>query len=154
MFISKILMEALPNIHLLGMLTITYTLVYRWRALIPIYIYVFLNGLFSGFDAWWIPYLYIWTLLWAAAMLLPRKMPKVVACIVYPTLCGLHGILYGILYAPAWALIMNMSFPQLISWITVGAPFDIIHAVGNVIAGLLIYPMSELLKKLEGKYKN
>ena len=153
MFISKILMEALPNIHLLGMLTITYTLVYRWRALIPIYIYIFLNGLFAGFDPWWVPYLYIWTILWAIAMLLPKRMPKTLACVVYPIICGLHGLLYGILYAPAYAIMFNMNFQQMIAWISAGAPFDLLHAGGNVIAGLLIYPMSELLKKLEGRYK-
>ena len=55
MYISKIVMEALPNIHLLGVLTIVYTLVYRKRALIPIYIYVMMNGLLAGFNMWWIP---------------------------------------------------------------------------------------------------
>ena len=50
MFCSKIIMEALPNIHLLGMLTIVYTIVFRTKALIPIYIYVAVNGLFSGFS--------------------------------------------------------------------------------------------------------
>ena len=29
MFVSKVIMELLPNIHLLGMLTMVYTLVYR-----------------------------------------------------------------------------------------------------------------------------
>ena len=153
MFVSKIVMEALPNIHLLGMLTVTYTLVYRWRALIPIYVYVFLNGLFAGFNAWWVPYLYIWTILWGLTMLLPKKMPKTVACVVYPALCGIHGLIYGILYAPAQAIMFHMNFQQMLTWISVGAPFDIIHAIGNVIAGLLIYPMSELLKKLEGKFQ-
>ena len=154
MFISKILMEALPNVHLLGALTITYTLVYRWRALIPIYVYVFLNGLFAGFDPWWIPYLYIWTVLWAATMLLPRKMPRAAACVIYPLLCGAHGLLYGILYAPAQAIMFNMNFAQMITWISTGVTFDIIHALGNTVAGLLIYPLSEALRKLENKYKN
>ncbi|MBR2453730.1 MAG: hypothetical protein IKB35_01875, partial [Clostridia bacterium] len=58
MFCSKLIMEALPNIHLLGMLTMTYTLVFRKKALIPIYVYVMLNGLYSGFNMWWVPYLY------------------------------------------------------------------------------------------------
>ena len=53
-------MELLPNIHLLGMLTMVYTIVFRIKALIPIYVYVFLNGIFAGFSPWWIPYLYIW----------------------------------------------------------------------------------------------
>ena len=50
MFCSKIIMELLPNIHLLGMLTMTYTLVFRKKALLPIYIYVILNGLYAGFN--------------------------------------------------------------------------------------------------------
>ena len=54
MFVSKIVMEALPNIHLLGTLTITYTLVYRQKALIPIYIYVALNGLYAVYPVTWI----------------------------------------------------------------------------------------------------
>ena len=44
MFCSKIAMETLPNVHLLGMLTMVYTIVYRYRALIPVYIYVILVG--------------------------------------------------------------------------------------------------------------
>ena len=153
MFLSKILMEALPNVHLLGALTITYTLVYRWRALIPLYIYVLLNGLFAGFDAWWVPYLYIWTVLWAAAMLLPKKMPKPLACVVYPLLCALHGAAFGILYAPAWAIIMKLDFKETIAWVIAGVPFDVMHIVGNAVAGLLIFPLSELLKRLESRYR-
>ena len=148
MFCSKIVMEALPNIHLLGMLTMTYTIVYRVKALIPIYIYVALNGLFAGFSTWWVPYLYIWTILWGITMLLPKKMPKKVACVVYPAVCCIYGLLYGIFYAPAQAMIFNLSFSQALAWIAAGFPFDVIHAVGNLVVGLLIFPLSELLKKL------
>ena len=74
MFASKLVLDVLPNIHLLGMFTVTFTLVFRWKALIPIYIYVFMNGLYAGFATWWIPYLYIWAILWAVTMLLPKKM--------------------------------------------------------------------------------
>ena len=91
MFVSKLVMEFLPNIHLLGALTMTYTLVYRSRALIPIYIHVFLTGLYAGFGVWWVPYLYIWTILWGITMLLPRKMPPKVAGVVYMAICALHG---------------------------------------------------------------
>ena len=71
MFCTKFIMEALPNIHPLGMLTMAFTVVYRGKALIPLYVYVFLNGIFAGFDVWWLPYTYIWTVLWAITMLLP-----------------------------------------------------------------------------------
>ncbi len=149
MFISKIVMEALPNVHLLGALTMTYTIVYRKRALIPIYVYVLLNGLYAGFNAWWVPYLYLWTILWGVTMLLPKKMPKWLAIIVYPTVCALHGLFYGILYSPAQAIMFDLNFSETLAWIAAGFPFDVIHAVGNLAVGFLILPLSELLGRLE-----
>ena len=148
MFCSKLIMEMLPNIHLLGMLTMLYTVVFRKKALIPIYIYVLLNGIYAGFSMWWVPYTYIWTILWAITMLLPRKMPKKVACIVYSIVCCIHGLMFGILYSPAQAIMFGMSFEQTVAWILAGFPFDIIHGVGNLITGILIIPLSELIKKL------
>lgn len=148
MFCSKIVMEALPNIHLLGMLTMTYTIVYRKKALIPIYVYVLLNGLYCGFNMWWIPYLYIWTVLWAVTMVLPRNMGKKAKRIVYPIVCCLHGLAFGTLYAPAQALMMGLNFKAMIAWIVAGLPWDAIHGAGNLVVGTLIYPLSSLLSKL------
>ena len=154
MYCSKIIMEWAPNIHLLGMFTMTYTLAYRVKGLIPIYVYVFLNGLFSGFAAWWIPYLYLWAILWGVTMLLPKKMPNKIAAFVYPVVCGLHGLAFGTLYAPAQALLFGFSFKQTIAWIISGLPFDVIHAVSNLCAGLLVLPLTKLIRKLDkGAYK-
>ena len=151
MFCSKIIMEALPNIHLLGMLTMTYTIVFRKKALIPIYLYVMLNGLYAGFNAWWMPYLYIWTLLWAITMILPRRMPKRVKCVIYPIVCCIHGIAFGALYAPAHALMFGMNFETMVAWIIAGLPWDFIHGIGNLFAGMLVVPLSELIEKLAKK---
>ena len=151
MFCSKIIMEALPNIHLLGMLTMTYTIAFRKKALMPIYIYIILNGLYAGFSLWWMPYLYIWTILWAITMLLPRNMPKKAKCVVYPIVCAVHGMLFGILYSPAQALMFGLNFEQMIAWILSGLPWDIIHGIGNFFTGLLIFPLAELLKRLMKK---
>ena len=153
MFISKIVMELLPNIHLLGTLTVVYTLVYRKRALIPIYVYVLLNGVYSGFSLWWMPYVYIWTLLWGAVMLLPSNMPKRAAIVVYPTVSMLHGLLFGLLYAPAQRLMFGLDFEQTLAWIASGFVFDVIHAIGNFALGFLVLPLANILKKLSnGKY--
>ena len=148
MFVSKLVMEFLPNIHLLGMLTMVYTLTFRAKALVPIYVYVFVNGLYAGFATWWVPYLYIWTVLWGLTMLLPKRMPRWLCCVVYPLVCSLHGLAYGTLYAPAQALMFGLNWKMTVAWIVAGLPFDAIHAVGNLLAGLLIVPMVELLKKL------
>ncbi len=148
MFCSKIIMEAFPNIHLLGMLVMLYTVVFRVKALIPLYLYVTVQGLFAGFAPWWVPYIYVWTVLWGVTMLLPKNMPPRVAMVVYPTVCALHGFAFGILYAPAQALMYGFNFEQTLVWISTGMAFDIIHGISNIFTGMLILPLSELIKKL------
>lgn len=148
MYASKVLMEAIPNVHLLGMFTMLLTVVYRARALYPIYTYVLLNGLMAGFSPWWLPYLYIWAVLWGVTMLLPRSMPGKVAAVAYPLVCALHGLAFGTLYAPAQALMFGLDFNGMVAWILAGLPFDLVHAAGNLCAGLLILPFSKLLRRL------
>ena len=148
MLISKLLMEFLPNCHLLGVLIVTFTVVFRWKALIPIYIYIFLNGLVSGFNIWWVPYLYIWTVLWAFTMLIPKFKSKSLTAAVYIIVCGMHGFLFGTLYAPAQALLFSLNLKQTIAWIMAGFPFDVIHGVCNLLLGTLIYPLAQVLKKI------
>ncbi len=152
MYISKLIMEALPNIHLLGVLTIAYTLVYRKRALIPIYVYVMLNGLMAGFNFWWLPYTYIWTILWGITMLLPRNMSKKVAIPVYSLICGIHGFAFGTLYAPAQALMFGLDLDGMIAWIIAGITFDLIHGFSNLVIGFLAVPIANMLYKLSKKY--
>lgn len=149
MYASKMIMEFAPNIHLLGVFTIAFTIVYRKKALYPIYIYVMLNGIFSGFATWWIPYLYIWTILWGVVMLLPKKMPKKVKPIVYMVVCAVHGFLFGTLYAPAQALFYGLNFEGMIAWIVAGLPWDCIHGVSNFFCGILIMPIVSVLRLAE-----
>lgn len=153
MYVSKVIMEFAPNIHLLGVFTIAFTVVYRAKALYPIYIFVLLNGIFAGFGTWWIPYLYIWTVLWGITMLLPKKMPKPVAVVVYSVINALHGYGFGILYAPVQALLFGLNFKGMIAWIVAGFPFDMIHGTSNLICGLLIVPIVMILRKLENTAK-
>ena len=149
MYVSKIMMEWIPNVHLLGALIMAYTLVYRRKALYPIYVFVFLCGALGGFNAWWVPYLYVWTVLWAVTMLLPRNMSKRVSSIIYMVVCALHGFCFGILYAPAQAIMFGLSFEATLAWIASGFPFDVMHGVGNFFCGMLIVPIASLLKVLE-----
>lgn len=149
MYASKLVMELAPNIHLVGVFTIAFTVVYRKKALYPIYIFVILNGIFSGFAAWWVPYLYIWTVLWGIVMFLPEKMPKKIRPLVYMSVCATHGFLYGTLYAPAHAILFGMSFQGMISWIIAGLPWDFMHGVSNFFCGILIVPIISTLRLAE-----
>lgn len=149
MYVSKMLMQWLPNIHLLGVFIVASTVVYRAKALYPLYVYVFLDGLFSGFSVWWLPYLYVWTVLWAFAMILPKNMNKKIKPFVYMGTSGLHGFLFGTLYAPVQAIVYGFDFKTTLAWIVAGFPFDITHGISNIICGTLICPLIMLLQKLD-----
>ncbi len=149
MYASKVLMEALPNVHLIGVFIVALTVVYRKKALYPIYAFILLTGLMNGFGIWWIPYLYIWALLWAAVMLLPRELPKRAGPFIYMGVCALHGFLFGTLYAPAQALLFGLNFRQTVAWIVAGLPFDCVHGVSNFFCGVLIVPLIKALRYAE-----
>ena len=143
--------EVAPNVHLLGVFTIAFTVVYRKKALYPIYTYVLLNGIFCGFATWWIPYLYLWAVLWGATMLLPKRIPEKIRPLVYMLLCAAHGFLFGTLYAPAQALLYGLSFQKMVAWIISGLPWDFVHGVSNFFCGILIVPVIKILTFLENK---
>lgn len=152
MFVSKMVMEGLPNIHLLGTFVVAFTLTYRVKALFPIYMYVFANGLWEGFSLFgWLPEIYLWLILWGATMLLPKNMPKRIAPIVYMTVSALHGLLFGVFYAPVYAIFTSMGWDRVWLWVMAGLPFDLLHCVGNLVLGILIVPIATLLRKLDKK---
>ena len=150
MYASKMLMEIAPTVHLLGTFVIAFTLVYGKKALYPIYVFVLLTGVYAGFATWWIPYLYLWTILWGITMLLPKNMPKKIRPFVYMTVCALHGFLYGTLYAPAQAFFFGLNFEGTIAWIVAGLPWDFVHGVSNFFCGMLIMPIVRALRIAEG----
>ncbi len=147
MLVGKFALEFLPNIHLVGMFIVLFTFVYRVKALLSIGVFVSVSGVIMGFGVWWWPYIYIWAILWAMAMLIPKNISKKAAMIVFPIVCSLHGFLYGILYSPFQALAFGFTFKQTVAWIIAGIPYDIIHGVSNFALGLLIWPISQAIIK-------
>ncbi|MBQ2686446.1 MAG: hypothetical protein IJF55_01770 [Clostridia bacterium] len=147
MYASKIVMDALPNIHLIAMFIALYTVVFRAKALYPIYVFVFLTGLMNGFGTWWFAYLYIWAILWAVIMLIPRNAPKWVYFSIIPVVCALHGFAYGTMCAPVEALVRSYTFKEMLAWISMGIYFDMIHGISNFAMAFLVFPLSKELKK-------
>ncbi len=154
MFTSKVMLDFLPNVHLVGAFIAVFTVTYRFRALIPIYLYVMLTGLFYGFNAWWIPYLYVWTVLWAAVMLIPKSFSKKATAVTAHILAVLHGLAFGTLWAPSQAILFGLDLSGTVKWIIAGLPYDALHAAGNLVAGFLIYPLMNLLEKLNKQNTN
>ena len=148
-FVSKLITEALPNIHLIGVMITSFSAVYKKKAIYPIYVFVLLSGIFYGFANWWLPYIYIWLPLWIGILLVPEKISEKKKYVIYIIICSLHGFLYGTLYAPAQAIMFGLTFKETLAWIGAGLLFDCIHGVSNLICGLLIPPIVKVMKKLD-----
>ncbi len=152
MYATKIALQALPNVHLLAVFIAASTIVYRKKALYPLYTYVFIEGLFAGFAAWWLPYLYLWTILWAAVMFV-TSFKKVTESRFFPLIimitCALHGFAFGTLYAPAQALMYGLNFKAMIAWIIAGIPFDLIHGISNFCCSLLVMPFVRIMRRAD-----
>ena len=151
LFAAKIAFEALPNIHPVTMFVMVYTVVFGWRAMIPVGVFLAISGVYYGFSIWWLPQIYIWLAYVALTMLIPKKIGNKAAMIVYPLVCGFLGLIYGTLYAPGQALLFGYTAKQTLAWIMSGLPFDALHGAGNLGFGLLVLPLSSAMKKLYKK---
>ena len=154
MFASKVLMARIPNVHLIALFIMVLTTVYRFKALFPIAIYILLEGLVYGFSVWWIPYLYLWPLLWGVVMLLPKNLSDRWRLILYPVFGLLHGLSFGTLFAPVHALAFRLSFQGMIAWIAAGFPWDVVHGVSNFVIAFLSVPLIRLIRKLDHKMRS
>lgn len=56
--VSKEVLAFLPNLELVSLLTILFTLAFRQRVIGILAVFLLLEGLLYGFGQWWIMYLY------------------------------------------------------------------------------------------------
>ena len=68
LFLGQVFLAILPNIEVVSLLIILYTLTCRKKVFLIIYAFVLLEGFCYGFGMWWFSYLYIWSILALAAL--------------------------------------------------------------------------------------
>lgn len=147
-FAAKFAMAFLPNIEPVSLFVLLFGVVFGWKGLYPVYVYVVMEILWFGIGTWNINYVYIWAILLVAAILL-RQMRHPLA---WALVSGVYGLLFGALCAPVDVFIGGFSY-AMTKWAS-GIPFDLAHCAGNfVIALLLFVPLRELLEKLYTKLK-
>ena len=81
-------------------------------------------------------------------MLVPAKWNPKIRMVLYSAIGLFHGLLFGILYAPAQALLFGFSFRQTLLWIASGFLWDVVHGLGNAVVCSLILPLERVLKKV------
>lgn len=123
----------LPNIELVSLIVILCTILYGWKTLYIIYIFVMVEGLIYGFGIWWINYLYVWTILMLLSMLFRDKRSP----FFWAILSGAFGLCFGALCSFPYLFIGGPS--MVLSSIISGIPFDAIHCVSNYIIALVLF---------------
>lgn len=148
LFVGQIALAFLPNIEVVSLLIILYTLTFKKRVLWIIYGFALLEGMLYGFSFWWISYLYVWTIL-AGVTWCFRKMDSALG---WAVLSAAFGLNFGILCEISRLFILGWN-ATVAEWIS-GIPFDLAHCFGNFAAALVLYrPLRTLLRRFfpEGK---
>lgn len=141
--VAKFALSFLPNVELVTLLIMLYTLYFGRKIVYVIPVFVLIEGIVWGFGIWWIMYLYLWPLL-ALITYLFRKTESV---IFWAVLAGVFGLIFGALCAIPYFFIGGWSIA--VSWWVAGIPHDIIHCVSNVVITLVLFPpLRKALSKL------
>lgn len=151
LFGAKMVMAPLPNIEPVSLLVIVYAAVLGPRALVPVYVYALLEILTWGFGYWSASYLYVWTVLALAALLL-RRMESTLG---WAALSGAFGLCFGALCSLPYLVVGGWAYA--LSWWITGIPFDLLHGAGNFAMALALFrPCKTILCRLyygkAGKY--
>lgn len=145
-FAAQVAMGFLPNIELVTLLFILYTLVLGKKVFLIIYVFVFLEGIFYGFGLWWVNYLYIWTVQSIVTLIL-RKQTSV---FFWSILSGFYGISFGALCAIPY-FFMGGPSSAFAYWVS-GIAYDIPHCIGNIVICLLLFkPLYKVLDQVLNK---
>ena len=148
-FALQVVMAPLPNIEPVSLLVMLFAAVFGWKSLYCVYTFVAMEVLFYGIGLWNINYLYIWTILAVAAIML-RKMEPVFG---WALLSGVFGLCFGLLCGIVDVFIGGFGYAAA-KWVS-GIPFDLLHCGGNFAMALVLWkPLYQLLQKLKNRVKH
>lgn len=145
-FALQVAMAPLPNIEPVSLLVMLFAAVFGWKCLYSVYVFVVMEILFHGLGLWNINYLYVWTVLAVAAIIL-RQMESALGWAILAAVFGMSfGALCGIVD------VFIGGFPYAVTkWIS-GIPFDLLHCGGNFAITLTLWkPLRHLTEKLYKK---
>ena len=143
LLVAQVGLSFLPNIELVSLLIIVYTMVFRKKVFLIIYTFVLLEGLIYGFGTWWFTYLYVWTVL----ALLAWAFREMESTLGWAILNAAFGLMFGALTALTNLFISGIG--GMISYWVAGIPFDLMHCAGNFVTALVLFkPLTALFKRL------
>lgn len=146
---GKLALSFIPNIEIVTLLFIVYTLVFGYRKTLFVSLIFATTEIFIyGFNTWLIVYYFIWPFL----ILLTQLMKKVIKSEYgYAVLGAIFGYTFGFFFAIGESLFYGIAY-GLAYWIR-GLLFDLVHGTSNfIIILILLNPLKSLLFKLKRAY--
>ena len=147
-FAAKYIMSWLPNIEPVSLMVMLFAVVFGKKWVYPVYLYVAMEILFYGFSVWNVYYLYVWTILAVAAILMRKQQSP----LVWALLSGVFGLVFGALCGIVDIFIGGFGYAAA-KWVS-GIPFDLLHCGGNFVIALVMFdPLRKLLDNLYAKIR-
>ncbi len=145
----QVALAALPNVELVTVLMLVYTLVLPLSSsLLITAIFATLEMLIWGSGDWVVGYFWIWPIWVLLVASLKHHFKQ--SAYRWALLSGLWGALFGILFSLNHGLFYGFKF-SLAYWIR-GIPFDVIHTLANYLTTLVLFkPTYHVLKQLIAK---
>lgn len=142
LFAGQVVMSFLPNLEIVSLLIILYTIFFGKKVFWMIYGFVLLEGFLYGFGMWWFQYLYLWSILAVISMFFRSNTSP----LFWSILSGFFGLSFGALCTLPY-LIAGGPAAVFSYWVS-GLGFDLIHCIGNVVLCLVLFkPLYALLQK-------
>jgi len=133
LFVLQVALAFIPNIELVSILIMIYTLIYGKKTLYIIYTFALLQGLIYGFGIWWLMYLYVWTILFFVVSFLKKNQSVILWAIV----AAIFGFTFGFLCSIPYFIMGGIGAG--LAWWSTGISFDLIHGFGNFFIVLVLF---------------
>lgn len=145
LYVAQIGLAAIPNLELVSLLILIYTLVFGKKTFWMILVFNLFEGIQWGFGLWWISYLYTWPILMLLVLLLKKLIKE--EFLIWSVLLGLYGLAFGSFFAVAY-IPVDPKY-ALTYWIS-GLPWDVWHGICNFVLTIILgKPIYHLLIQLK-----
>lgn len=138
--VGRLSFSFLPNVQPMTVLLICITLYYGWKdGLAVSLLSVLITNMYLGMGPWTLAQLASYTALIGMTSLLEDSYEKIPLPLmqVYVGFLGLlYGLVISLVQAPFYG--WNIFIPYYLS----GLPYDVLHAIGNVVFFALLYPIT------------
>ncbi|MCR4595217.1 MAG: hypothetical protein K5673_00395 [Lachnospiraceae bacterium] len=142
--VVKVALQAVPNVELVTLFIIVFTLYLGPKSLIAVWGFVGMECAVYGLGLWTVMYVYVWPILVLITCLLGKHRSSQWPFVV---LASMFGLFFGAMCSIPYFFMGG--YATALAWWVAGIPFDILHGVTNFIgAAVLFTPLMKALDRI------